>query len=427
MTPNEPTHPESNRYSRRHVLAASTAAAAAVAGCLGDGDGDGDEPDGAEDGAEQPDPGVTTVENPPSRVYKPTHRESMVMDPMIHADGGDYTLLPHFTYEHTFWLMRGGSDEPVREDPEEPGIHLMVAVLDSVTGEQIPLDIVSEMTIRQDGELVDRRDPWPMIAQSMGFHFGDNIPLEYGTYEVELRLDPIDARKTGAFEGRFEHAQTATYTLEYDEEARIGTIEGIEWLPEDEWGQPGALDLMDHDGHGHDDHGGHDDHSHDDHGGHDDHSHDDHGGHDGHEHGDHGHPEMDLPPAAEYPGTDLGVHSSGDADFVVRQLEDSRLAENDEDYLLVSPRTPYNRIPLPDMSLSVEGDIGGELVQTLDDELGHHYGLTVDFDDVEQFEIVVETPPQVSRHAGYETAFIDMPPMTVTVDVGDGADATSPY
>lgn len=401
MTQNETSTTDSNRYSRRHVLAAGTAAAVAVAGCTDTND------TAASDATDQSDPNLRTVEDPPDQVYKPTHRESMVMDPMIQA--GDYTLLPHFTYEHTFWLMRGGGD-PVEEAPEAPGIHLMFAAIDSETGEQIPLDIVSDIEVRQDGEQVDRRDPWPMIAQSMGMHFGDNIPLEFGSYEVEIQLSPINARKTGAFAGRFEESQTATYTFEYDEDTRRELVDGIEWLPEDEWGEPGALELMDHDGHGdHDDHGD----THDDHGSHDGHDDD----HDDHGHDDHGgHPEMDLPPAAEYPGTDLGVYSSGDADFVVRHLEDSRLAENGDDYLLVSPRTPYNRIPLPDMRLSVTGDLDGDLVQTIDDELGHHYGLTADLDGVDSFDIVVGTPPQVARHQGYETAFIEMPAMTVDVE-----------
>ena len=404
MTRNDTLKTDLNRYSRRQVLAAGTVAAAAIAGCTGSDEPAGDDESGETADTEPPEqaqPNVELVENPPDVVYKPTHEEGMVMEPRIQA--GDYTLLPHFTYEHTFWLMRGDGD-PIEEAPTEPGVHLMFAVLDAETGEQLPLDIVSDMTVRQDGELVDRRDPWPMIAQSMGMHFGDNIPLEYGSYEVEVQLDPINARKTGAFEERFEEGQTATYTLEYDDETRRELIDGIEWRDEAEWGEPGALDLLDHDGHGnHDQDDGHGDH-------------DDSGA------GDHGHPRMDLPPAEEYPGTDLGVHSSGDADFVVRHLEDSRLAEDGDDYLLVSPRTPYNRIPLADMSLSVAGDIDGELVQTLDDELGHHYGLAVDLDGVESFEIVVETPPQVARHQGYETAFIEMPAMTVDVDAGEHED-----
>ena len=33
----------------------------------------------------------------------------------------------------------------------------------------------------------------------------------------------------------------------------------------------------------------------------------------------------------------------------------------------------------------------------------------------DSFELVVESPPQVARHQGYETAFIEMPSMSVEV------------
>jgi hypothetical protein len=127
-------------------------------------------------------------------------------------------------------------------------------------------------------------------------------------------------------------------------------------------------------------------------------------------------PPPSLPPASEYPGMDLGVHESGDASFVVRYLDNSRLATGDDGYLVVSPRTPYNRLPLPDMSLSLA--LAGEersLTQTLDDELGMHYGSSVTLSPGEQFDLVVDAPPQIARHRGYETAFLDMPPMTVEV------------
>lgn len=407
-----------NRFSRRAFLAASTVGTVGLAGCLSGDDDEDDADDGSPpdtvDDEDVPGETLPVVEDPPDVVYTPTHRESVgMLDPV---QAGDYMLLPHFTVPHQFWLMRGDDDEPVLTEPDELGLHFMFAFWDAETGNMLPVDAGSEMTIRKDGDIVDQRTPWPMIAQSMGFHFGDNIALpEQGSYEIEVQLSEISARKTGAFEGRFEEPVSTEFTFEFDREAQQQATEGVEFLPESEWGEPGALELMDHDDHGdhdghdddHDDHGDHGDHDDDDHGDHDN----DHGGHDGHAGMDH--PEMALPAAEEYPGVDLGVHSSGDADFVVRYLEDSRLAENGDEYLFVSPRTPYNRIPLPDMALSVEGDISGNLQQTLDGELNHHYGLTTTLEPGDSFEIVVESPPQVSRHQGYETAFIDMSPMTV--------------
>jgi hypothetical protein len=124
---------------------------------------------------------------------------------------------------------------------------------------------------------------------------------------------------------------------------------------------------------------------------------------------------MALPPAAEYPGIQFGRYESHDAEFVLQYKSDSRLAEAGENYLFVSPRTPYNRIPLPDMALSAEGAIQGTFTQTLDSELGHHYGLSATLADGDAFDLIVESPPQVARHQGYEKAFVDMPAMTVEV------------
>ncbi|MFC6720562.1 twin-arginine translocation signal domain-containing protein [Halobacteriaceae archaeon SHR40] len=369
-----------NRVSRRGFLATATAAAVGLAGCLGsDGTESGPNDDGdSTDGGEPPTASTSQIEDPPDAVYLPSHRSPVTMLDPIQA--GEYMLLPHHTLQHQFWLMRGNDDEPEQTDPRGRGLHFMFAVWDAETGKMLPVDIGLGMTIRREGQQIDRRQPWPMISQEMGFHFGDNIQFpESGGYDVEVDLNPIDTRKTGAFSDRFEEGATAEFRFEYDTDLVITAADEVEYLDEKRWGEPGALEPM---GHG-DGMGGMA-------------------------------PGVGLPAAESYPGTDLGVPRSGEADFVVRQLGSSRLADGD-DYLFVSPRTPYNRVPLPDMSLSVEGDVEGSLTQTLDSELGHHYGLTADLAGGDTFDIVVETPPQVARHQGYETTFIDMPPVTVEV------------
>jgi hypothetical protein len=67
------------------------------------------------------------------------------------------------------------------------------------------------------------------------------------------------------------------------------------------------------------------------------------------------------------------------------------------------------------MALSATGGVEGELIQTLDSELGHHYGITGNLSPGDTLEIVVESPPQVARHRGYQTAFLEMPNVTVTL------------
>jgi hypothetical protein len=302
------------------------------------------------------------------------------------VEAGGYTLSPMISYAHRFWLMTGTDTEEVT--PNDPGIHLMFTVWDTETRQVLPVDAGAQIRVSKDDELVDQRAPWPMISQTMGFHFGDNIPLtENGTYTVEVTLNPINVEKTGAFEERFEDSVTATFEFEYDDSVRQQLVEGVKYLDEERWGQRGALEPMmqNHSGGGHE-HGGNG--------------------------GDSSMPFSALPRADAYPGQDLGTPQSGGATFVLRYIEDSRFIE-DGGYLLVSPRTPHNRVPLPDMALSISGTGEQELIQTIDDEVGLHYGAGVTLSAGDELQLTVETPPQVARHAGYETAFIDMEPITV--------------
>lgn len=395
---------ERYRLTRRRVLAASAATTAGLAGCSSDDGNAGDEndsDDGSENPGEQPvdagdRPGSNSqfVEDPPDRVYLPSHQDGMGMLPVQQA--GDYRVMPHWTYAHTFWLTRGG--ETTREDPGEQSLHFMFAFWDAETGQMLPVNVAGPMRVYRDGDMIGRPGrPWPMISQGMGFHFGDNRQFasdgydgslpEDGTYEIEIQLRPIrdSVRKTGQFAGRFEETRTVNFEFEFAQSMFDEIDEGTRTFDRERWGEAAAAEPMSHGG------------------------------------GEMGEnmPEMVLPPAEEYPGelvgqsTDGELPSSHDADFVVAYLDDSRLASGDSGYLLVSPRTPYNRIPLPEMTLSVEGAIEGELEETLDDEVGHHYGLSATLGEGESFDLVVDSPPQVARHRGYQTAFLDMPAVSV--------------
>jgi len=416
MTRQSPVR-RTDRLSRRAFLVAGAAATATLAGCIGGDDGgNGDDGNGGNGGNGEPSspdvvnasnaPTVPDVEDPPDAVYLPTHRESMQHLETVEA--GKYAVMPMLTYPHKFWLVSGTEREEVT--PESTGVHLMVTVWDAETREVLPIDTGAQLRVLRDGDLVDQRAPWPMISQTMGFHFGDNIPLpEQGTYTVEFDLTPIGAdtvRTTGAFADRFTEPRTVRFEFEFDRAFRESVNDGVVYLDEDRWGDRGALDPMagmagmNGDGMGD---GGDD-------------STDD-GGDDT---GDEGGMEMSMPfsalqPADAYPGTELGTPTSGDATFVVRRLSETRLTDGSSGYLLVSPRTPYNRVPLADMALSVEGALDGELIQTLDSELGHHYGIPGDLASGDELTLVVESPPQVARHRGYETAFVEMPSMDVEV------------
>lgn len=366
---------ELNRLSRRTFLGTSAASMLALGGCVGGSDDGSEETPTATPTATSPEtidednvPELPRVENPPAAVYVPSHKNAMQM--LSSVEAGDFSVSPMITYPHKFWLVTGDQREVV--NPDSFGVHLMVTVWDAETGTVLPVDKGAQVTVTKNGEYVTRKAPWPMISQRMGFHFGENVALpDNGTYTVELQLNPLTGvRKTGAFEGRFESAETVSFEFEYSQETQRTLADGIEYLPEDRWGERDALGPMMMGGMG-DGEGG----------------------------------EMDgmgmkysqLPTADGYPGKSLGPQSSGDASFVVRYLEETELSDGTSGYLLVSPRTPYNRVPLPDTALSITGAIEGELRQALDSDVGYHYGLSGDLSPGAELEINVDSPPQVAR------------------------------
>ncbi|ELY86553.1 hypothetical protein C483_19125 [Natrialba hulunbeirensis JCM 10989] len=454
----------------RRTLIAQTGAATgvlALAGCL-DGDDDEededeDDPDaenGDENGADE-DYGdgrpTIEVEDPPNAVYLPTHREAMrMLDPV---EAGDMMLGPMLSYPHDFWTIAGSGEDAVeRESPDDGrGVHMMFTLWDQQTGTVLPVDDGVQIRVYDGDEQVGSPvSPWSMISQEMGFHFGDNVTLpEDGTYTVEVTIPPLSVRTTGDLAGRLDERVSATFEFEYDDEFRHEVIGGVQYLDEEQWGDRDALEPMDHGDHGeHGDHDGHDDEDHD----HEE-EHDHNGDHDGHdEHDDHAHvPYSALPRIEEYGGTILatagdesGVEGvptahdslprSDDAAILVALFEDGsadaeRLSDDGDgddgsssagQYLLVSPRTPYNRVPLADAALSVTVERDGDtivgpdtaLAETLDSEYGIHYGLVVDDAQIETGDsvtVTIDSPPQIARHQGYDTAFLEMPPIEFTV------------
>lgn len=382
------------RISRRAVLGASALAVTGLAGCLGgNGDnegGDGNESDnGTETSTSEETDGNNgtaagsgpLVADPPDVVYTPTHRAPVEMVGTVEA--GEYTLVPHFSLPHWFWLTR--SDEVDEVAPRiDDSVHLMLAFWDGETGQSVPVDIGATIELRKDGQRVTQVAPWAMLSQRMGFHLGDNVELpEDGTYTAGVTIPPVDGsqiRKTGAFAGRFEETETATFEFAYSTDLEQQLADSVDFVEKSRWGEPGAIEPM--------------------------------------QMGNR--PSPSLPAASEYPGRQLltpdgEVPTSDDTAFVVSYLPESRLTPGDEGYLLVSPRTPHNRIPVPEMALSVAaGDSEGvELTQTLDGELGLHYGTPLTLEAGERVDIAVESPPQVARHQGYETAMLAMDSVSV--------------
>ncbi|WP_129116592.1 DUF7350 domain-containing protein [Halegenticoccus tardaugens] len=310
------------------------------------------------------------VENRPNAVYVPTHFEGMEMVGMGH--GGSRMVGLTYSYPHRFWTVTGHDAKRINVE-EDDAVHMMLSVWDMETNEVLPIESGLQIKIEKDGETVTQLAPWPMLSQRMGFHYGDNVSLDGdGTYIVSVDLGSIGLRQMGSFNGRFGGQPTVEIEFDYSESER----NDLEYTMLDERkGQRGATDPM--------------------------------------EMGDM--PLSFAPQKVDLPGELIGEGESGDAAFVATTVE-----RDGEPYLVVSSRTPHNRYVLPMMSLSATVRRGGKttfdeaLTKAIDPELGYHYGAAMDSlrpDD--EVTIAVDAPPQVSRHEGYETAFLDIPELTI--------------
>lgn len=309
------------------------------------------------------------VENRPDAVYLPSHVEGMEMIGM--AAGDDRMIGLMYSFAHRFWTVTGTETNRVSPDGD---VHLMVSVWDPDSGTVLPVGSDLSLSITRDGEPVDGNNPWTMLSQNMGFHFGDNYYLEGdGIYEVLVEVGGLSEAGVGDFEGRFAETVEASFEWDYSAADR----DEIAFQTLDDAGDPGAVDPM----------------------------------------------EMTMPlsvaPAPEdLPGRVLGDERAGDVTFVatVRSADDGG-------YLAVSPRTRYNGYVLPAMSVSATLERDGTAVfddalrAAVDPDLGYHYGATVDgVESGDELTVAVDAPPQVSRHEGYETAFTAVPDASITVD-----------
>ena len=324
------------------------------------------------------------LEDRPDAVYHPTHVDGMAMVGTGESDDGEYAAALTYTYPHRFWRVDGSTESVEDATLEEPDgnkdVHLMSLVWDPETGRVLPESGVS-VDIAKDGDPLDEQVIYPMLSQRMGFHYGANFALDgNGEYTVRVTIGGTSVRRTGAYRGRFGEAASITVPFEYSAGARDEIP--VERTPEQagERDAPSVMSMM----------------------------------------------EMPLGVAADpssLPGEHRGTAESGDARLAVVTLEAPPAGVDGEGpYLAVSARTPYNGLVIPMMQLAGTIRRGGETVfdgrlpRTFDDRLGYHYGAVVGgVESGDELTVGVRTDPQVARHEGYETAFLDMPEASLTL------------
>lgn len=306
------------------------------------------------------------VENRPDAVYYPTHSEGMEM--VGSTTAGEYEVAAMYSYPHRFWEITG-SDTNLKQLDGGHAMHFMSVVWDPETKTVLPnASLTIELT--KDGSLADQTNMYAMLSQPMGLHYGNNVEGDGdGTYTASIDIGSVPqdrVRRTGEFRGRFADPATAELQFDYSESAR----DDLPYREYDDAGERAALEPMDMMA-----------------------------------------PSATVRPNGELPGTVRGTATSGDAVFVVTMQETVPAGiESDGRYLAVFAHTPYNRMVLPSMTLS--GSLAGgsfALEPTLDPDLGYHYGAAVpEVADGDTLSITVDTPPQLTRHEGYEMAFLTM-------------------
>ena len=313
------------------------------------------------------------VENRPDATYYPTHKEGMEMIGM--GDAGDYKVGLTYSYPHRFWTVTGTTAEEVTIQDADT-LHLMASVWDPETMEILPIQAGVSITISADGETVADKQPWPMVSQNMGFHYGDNYQLDgEGVYEMTVRVDGMTERRLGEFSDRFASAGEWTTNFEFSRSAR-DNLPYTEYP--DKQGDRAALELMDMEMM----------------------------------------PTSQLPAPEELPGELLGTGQGSDEVYAATWLTEADFLESGQSYLAVSVRTPYNRVPLPMMSLDGTVDVDGETVYddslstAVHPDIGYHYGAVVEATGEPTVTVETVGPSQVSRHEGYETAFLGTPTLS---------------
>jgi hypothetical protein len=350
---------------RRFLAGVGVAGAAGLAGCAGFST--------TAYSAEPP-----MVENPPAAVYIPSHVEGMEMVGM--ADAGDAKVAVSYSYPHRFWTVeQDGTDFETRrvDVGSDDAVHLMATVWEPETGVVVPNTGLS-IEISTDEGLVSQEVVYPMLSQQMGFHYGANFPLDGNdVYDVRVSVGATSVERLGSLSDRLGEPATATVPFDYREAARNEIDYTV--FEESRQGQRDAIPPM----------------------------------------------SMEMTPVGRVPNPDsvdgapLGQATIGDLVLRGYAVEADRFG--DDPYLVVTAGTPYNDLVVPGMALSarVPGDgraaFAGRLDPALDPELGFHYGATAPrLEGDDEVELDVEIPPQVARHEGYETAFLDTGTVVLT-------------
>jgi len=146
-----------------------------------------------------------------------------------------------YSFPHRFWTVSQGNRKKGVVESDD-SLHLVASVWDMATETVLPID--TSRGIRNEDGLVTEQSPWPMLSQSMGFHYGDDVTLSgEGAYTATLRVSPMQTKRTGAFQGEFTEAQTVESPFEFDTDEAYDPL-GSGRIVVEEAGGPAEGDMQ---------------------------------------------------------------------------------------------------------------------------------------------------------------------------------------
>ncbi len=162
--------------------------------------------------------GVPTVKGMKPVSQMPGMPMVMAITPIGQATWQGMKIQARVMAPSTFILLESGKQQMVKPTAKD-SFHLMVLLNDAKSGTPIPYSSVWA-TITMNGmssakPVFDER-LWPMISQTMGVHYGINVPLpKAGTYRMTLLISPPAVARHMEYDNRWLKPHKVSFTFNF--------------------------------------------------------------------------------------------------------------------------------------------------------------------------------------------------------------------
>lgn len=307
--------------------------------------------------------------------YVLDHKDEMQMFG-VKSDGRLKTALM-YAVPHEFYLTTGTRTQKVEIQTQDT-MHLMVSVWDDESN-VLPPSVEPSVTIYRDGEQQTTVNPWSMLSQQMGYHFGDNLQIRgEGNYRFEVELNSESSRLSGDLVGVFDET-----SFTFEQQFNPFDVQSLDQMTVENADEAGAIPPMDMEMM----------------------------------------PTPTQPAFSEMPIEMTDAQYTNDMGVAVGTFDSpGTFGIDTEQYLVVSPQTRYNRYLMPLMSVEATVTRGeetlydGSLNSSLHEDLSLFYGAgTPALEQGDTVSVSFNAPSQLARGLGYEEAFLALDNLEYTL------------